>query len=143
MAKANPVLTTDIASTSERKPTVISTHVQRPLEIQDFKFNFKEPIDKKLSCLNFKPIDLSQDFADKIETTGDFKNQVSLEFNKLKGYLKKNSVYATKPSMNTYYYVRPTPQDVLMEKRDWNQTNTSYSGSKLYEWNLDGLTDRQ
>ncbi|KAG5572334.1 hypothetical protein H5410_062100 [Solanum commersonii] len=33
--------------------------------------------------------------------------------------------------------------DVLIEERDWNQTNTSYSGSEIYEWNLDGLTDRQ
>ncbi|WMV57968.1 hypothetical protein MTR67_051353 [Solanum verrucosum] len=45
--------------------------------------------------------------------------------------------------MQTYYYPRPTPQDVLIEERDWNQTNTSYSGSEIYEWNLDGLTDRQ
>ncbi|XP_049360383.1 uncharacterized protein LOC125825086 [Solanum verrucosum] len=45
--------------------------------------------------------------------------------------------------MQTYYYPLPTPQDVLIEERDWNQTNTSYSGSEIYEWNLDGLTDRQ
>ncbi|XP_070040876.1 uncharacterized protein [Nicotiana tomentosiformis] len=30
--------------------------------------------------------------------------------------------------MQTYYYNRPTPQDVLIEERDWNQTNMSYSG---------------
>ncbi|KAG5590783.1 hypothetical protein H5410_041297 [Solanum commersonii] len=89
MAKANPVLTMDIASTSERKPMVVSTSVQRPLEMQDFKFDFKELIDKKLSGLNFKPIDLSQDFADKIETTGDFKNQVSSEFNKPRAIPRK------------------------------------------------------
>ncbi|KAG5594636.1 hypothetical protein H5410_035868 [Solanum commersonii] len=45
--------------------------------------------------------------------------------------------------MQTYYYSRPTPQAVLIEERDWNQTNTSYSISEIYEWNLDGLTDRQ
>ncbi|KAG5599208.1 hypothetical protein H5410_030578 [Solanum commersonii] len=57
-----------------------------------------------------------------------------------KGNPRKNSGYATKPSMNTYYYPRPTPQDVLINERDWNQTNTSNSGFKIYEWNLDGFT---
>ncbi|KAG5630530.1 hypothetical protein H5410_002247 [Solanum commersonii] len=40
-----------------------------------------------------------------------------------------NIAYARKPSMQTYYYPVPTPQDVLIEERDWNQTNTSYSGN--------------
>ncbi|KAG5570671.1 hypothetical protein H5410_060437 [Solanum commersonii] len=34
-------------------------------------------------------------------------------------------------------------QQQLEESSNWNQTNTSYSGSEIYEWNLDGLTDRQ
>ena len=45
--------------------------------------------------------------------------------------------------MMTYYYPRPTPQDVLVEETDWNQTNTSYSCNEVYEWNLDALTERQ
>ena len=45
--------------------------------------------------------------------------------------------------MMTYYYPRPTPQDVLVEERDWNQTNTSYSGNEVYEWNIDALTERR
>nr|XP_016464016.1 PREDICTED: uncharacterized protein LOC107787014 [Nicotiana tabacum] len=95
--------------------------------------NTKELLDKKLSGLNIKSIDLSNDFADKLDTTFDYKNDVLSEFNKLRGYPKKNSKfadsrYADKPRMQTYYYNRPTPQDVLIEERDWNQTNTSYSG---------------
>uniref|UniRef100_A0A1S4CW94 CCHC-type domain-containing protein n=1 Tax=Nicotiana tabacum TaxID=4097 RepID=A0A1S4CW94_TOBAC len=89
--------------------------------------------DKKLSGLNIKPIDLSKDFADKLDTTFDYKNDILSEFNKLRSYPKKNSKfadsrYADKPRMQTYYYNRPTPQDVLIEERNWNQTNTSYSG---------------
>ncbi|XP_075103464.1 uncharacterized protein LOC142178045 [Nicotiana tabacum] len=129
----------DIASTSKSKSEAqtVLTHIQRPPEIQDFKFkslnDLEELLDKKLSGLNIKPIDLSKDFADKMDATFDYKNDVLLEINKLNSYPKKNSKfadsrYADKPRMQTYYYNRPTPQDVLIEERDWNQTNTSYSG---------------
>ncbi|KAG5580640.1 hypothetical protein H5410_051267 [Solanum commersonii] len=121
--------TSEQASTS-KQPDV---HNQRPPEIQDF---------------NFKPLMILKNFLIKneMETTFDFKNQVDLETNKLRGYPKKNSgntKYAHQPSVQTYYYPRPTPQDVLIEERDWNQTNASYNESEIYEWNLDGLTDRQ
>ncbi|KAH0632853.1 hypothetical protein KY284_035639 [Solanum tuberosum] len=41
-----------------------------------------------------------------------------------------------------FYYPRPTPQDVLLEEHEHIITN-SYSGKEIYEWNIDGYTDRQ
>ncbi|KAG5570727.1 hypothetical protein H5410_060493 [Solanum commersonii] len=137
-------------SKTNTEAQTMATPVQRPPEILDFKFksiyDFEELFDKIFSEFSAKPMDLSESFVDEIENTFVFKNYVSLEFIKLRGYPLKNSVntkFAHKLSMKTYYYSSPTPQDVLIEERDWNQTNTSYSGFENYEWNLDGLTDRQ
>ncbi|XP_049365480.1 uncharacterized protein LOC125830329 [Solanum verrucosum] len=41
-----------------------------------------------------------------------------------------------------YYYPRPTPQDVLLEEHEHIITN-SYNGKEIFEWNIDGYTDRQ
>ncbi|KAG5605485.1 hypothetical protein H5410_026977 [Solanum commersonii] len=97
---------------------------------RSYKDESEELLNKKFFEFSAKSMDLSENFADEMEQAFDFKKHVALEFNKLCGYPKNNSgntQFAHKPYMQTYYYSRPTPQDVLIEERDWNQTNTSYS----------------
>ena len=38
--------------------------------------------------------------------------------------------------------LRPTPQDILLEEQEYIVSN-SFSGTEIYEWNIDGFTDRQ
>ena len=147
----------DIASTSK---TVLNvpTHLQRPVDTTGFKVKsfYKEVedlLDKKLSGLGSKPISnefSKKDYFDQLSAIQYPDQDVSAVHSRRfkSGYNQKQKVigkggYATLPSMMTYYYPRPTPQDVLVEERDWNQTNTSYSGNEVYEWNIDALTERQ
>ncbi|KAJ0692784.1 hypothetical protein HanPI659440_Chr15g0589831 [Helianthus annuus] len=61
---------------------------------------------------------------------------------KQKTYGTYNTKYADRPRQRLYYYPRPTPQDVLHEEQEY-EINNSYNGKAIYEWNLDGYTDRQ
>ncbi|CAK8531618.1 unnamed protein product [Lathyrus sativus] len=51
-----------------------------------------------------------------------------------------NPVYSPRP-IEKYYYKRPSPQDLLFEESEPFQN--SYSGKVIYEWNVDGLNDKQ
>ncbi|OIT34739.1 hypothetical protein A4A49_51864 [Nicotiana attenuata] len=63
--------------------------------------------------------------------------QVEDEINKI------SEKYARKPYQKMLYYPRPTPQDVLIEEQDNDHYHQGYSGSDIYEWNIDGLAERQ
>jgi hypothetical protein len=51
-----------------------------------------------------------------------------------------NPIYTSK-SLEKYYYKRPSPQDLLFEENEFYQN--SYSGKSIYEWNIDGLNEKQ
>ncbi|KAG5570730.1 hypothetical protein H5410_060496 [Solanum commersonii] len=55
---------------------------------------------------------------------------------------KISEKYGQKPIQRMYYYPRPTPQDMLLEEHGHIITN-SYNAKEIYEWNIDGYTDRQ
>ncbi|KAG5630265.1 hypothetical protein H5410_001982 [Solanum commersonii] len=94
----------------------LDVHIQRPLEIQEFFLN---------------PYMILKNFLRK-----SFQNLVL----NLLIYLKILQM-RWKPLL--ILKIKPTPQDVLIEKCDCNQTYTFYNGSEIYEWNLDYLTVRQ
>ncbi|XP_060190666.1 uncharacterized protein LOC132619936 [Lycium barbarum] len=66
----------------------------------------------------------------------DYKAKIAADINKIDEY------YAVKPYQRMIYYPRPTPQDVLI-KEEQQVNNTSYSGKEIYEWNIDGYSERQ
>ena len=49
-------------------------------------------------------------------------------------------IYTSKP-LEKYYYRRPSPQDLLFEESEPYQN--SYSEKVNYEWNINGLNDKQ
>ena len=88
----------DIASTLKSKKEDLTTrpYIQRPLVIKGFEKlspieELEKLLDKKFSRLNIKPINLSNAFADKMESTPttDLKNQTKSELNKLRGMIRK------------------------------------------------------
>ncbi|KAL4581677.1 hypothetical protein LXL04_006204 [Taraxacum kok-saghyz] len=63
----------------------------------------------------------------------------NIQINRINSY---DSKFARKPVQRLYYYPRPSPQDVLHEEQEY-EINNSYSGKNVYEWNLDGYSERQ
>ena len=110
--------------------------IQPPPEIEDFKLKstieLERIIENQLKGLKLSTIndEISDD---------EYKNQIYNNINKMERY---NSKYANKPSQKLYYYPRPSPQDVLHEEEEY-VINNSYSGKNIYEWNIDGYTERQ
>lgn len=119
----------------------IKSSIQPPPEIKDYKLkpmnDVMEVIKEKLSNIQINTLE-EENMDD--ET---FEAYVTDSINRLdKGKGAYSSQYVEKPRQRMYYYPRPTPQDVLNEEQEY-VINNSYSGKSIYEWNLDGYTDRQ
>uniref|UniRef100_A0A7N0U0L5 CCHC-type domain-containing protein n=1 Tax=Kalanchoe fedtschenkoi TaxID=63787 RepID=A0A7N0U0L5_KALFE len=75
---------------------------------------------------------LEEEFTGRIESSHkDYKPLIQDEINKLYKY-----------NNNPTYYNRPSPVDILHEEQEYI-LNNSYIGKNIYEWNLDGYTEKQ
>ena len=135
----------------EEKPISIPL-IQPPTFTKDFKLKsaktdeFAQILAEKLKNLQIRVLSEIDDSCDSQSiTSNDSKeindvNSLSEMFANKNNISSINPVYATRP-IEKYYYKRPSPQDLLFEEPDNFQN--SYSGKALYEWNIDGLNDKQ
>ncbi|KAI5348486.1 hypothetical protein L3X38_001373 [Prunus dulcis] len=56
--------------------------------------------------------------------------------------VKKIEKHISPTSLTKNWYPRPTPPDIQFEERNF-QTQFSVSSDKLYEWNIDGLSEQE
>ncbi|KAH0652525.1 hypothetical protein KY289_030203 [Solanum tuberosum] len=121
---------------SKGKEKVAHSSLQPPPDIEYFKikdyFDLENFLEKKFKGGGVQPINV-ENF---MEGEPSHKNEFSDGINKI------SERYARKPVQRMFYYPRPTPQDVLLEEHEHIITN-SYNGKEIYEWNIDGYTDRQ
>ena len=133
----------NISGESSTQEIIATPTIQPPPEIKNFKLksnnDISDILDKKLKGLSEKFNSL------KINTiTEEFINSID-ENNyqeKIDDEIRKLNKFADKPTQRMYYYPRPTPQDVLIEEQEYI-VNNSYHGKHIYEWNIDGYSERQ
>ncbi|KAG5572771.1 hypothetical protein H5410_062537 [Solanum commersonii] len=118
------------------KEKVAHSSLQPPPDSENFKIkgysDLEHFLEKKFKGGGVQPID-AENF---IEGEPSNKKEFYDNLNKI------SEKYARKPVQRMFYYPRPTPQDVLLKEHEHIITN-SYNGKEIYEWNIDGYTDRQ
>uniref|UniRef100_A0A7N0ZRY2 CCHC-type domain-containing protein n=1 Tax=Kalanchoe fedtschenkoi TaxID=63787 RepID=A0A7N0ZRY2_KALFE len=130
-----------IGETSQPKITgkeiiVATPSLQPPPEITGYRLEPKSMLDlENLIEEKFKGLKISileEEFTDQIESNHkNYKPLIQDEINKLYKY-----------NNNPTYYNRPSPVDILHEEQEYI-LNNSYNGKNIYEWNLDGYTEKQ
>ncbi|MCH96737.1 hypothetical protein A2U01_0017726, partial [Trifolium medium] len=122
--------------------------IQPPINIEGFKMTSKNDefvkiLEEKLKQIRLNVISQDNDSSNSdISDTENIDELVKMfaNTNTDNTEVMINPVYASKP-VEKYYYKRPSPQDLLFEEKEPYQN--SYSGKTIYEWNIDGLNDKQ
>ncbi|CAL5193380.1 unnamed protein product [Lathyrus oleraceus] len=123
--------------------------VQPPVSIEGFKMEtegqeFVRILEQKLKGLKITVMsheDYSEDNNENhIDKLSDMFANLDISNLDINNTNNINLVYAPRP-IEKYYYKRPSPQDLLFEESEPFQN--SYSGKAIYEWNVDGLNDKQ
>ncbi|GKA49629.1 hypothetical protein Tco_0742702 [Tanacetum coccineum] len=132
---------TSQASTSQSKkidieenPIFIPYTIDTPINIGEQESILKE-INEKLLKLNINNIN-EDDMTDHEMTDLEEQFKDNFEINKI----KYNTYVPTPESRN--YYNRPTLPDMGFEERN-SLSQAHYSGTEIYEWNIDGHTEHQ
>lgn len=123
--------------------------VQPPVSIEGFKMEtngqeFVRILKQKLKGLNITVMsheDYSEDNnKNHIDQLFDMFANLDISNLDINNTNNINPVYSPRP-IEKYYYKRPSPQDLLFEEPEPFQN--SYSRKAIYEWNVDGLNDKQ
>ncbi|CAL5212221.1 unnamed protein product [Lathyrus oleraceus] len=123
--------------------------VQPPVSIEGFKMEtdgqeFVCILEQKLKGLKITVMsheDYSEDNKENhIDKLSDMFANLDISNLDINNTNNINPVYAPRP-IEKYYYKRPSPQDLLFKESEPFQN--SYSGKAIYEWNVDGLNDKQ
>uniref|UniRef100_A0A7N0VNA9 DUF7746 domain-containing protein n=1 Tax=Kalanchoe fedtschenkoi TaxID=63787 RepID=A0A7N0VNA9_KALFE len=134
--KLSPIGETSQPKITGKEITVATPSLQPPPEITGYKLEPKSMLDlENLIEEKFKGLKIStleEEFTGQIESSHkDYKPLIQDEINKLYKY-----------NNNPTYYNRPSPVDILHEEQEYI-LNNSYNGKNIYEWNLDGYTEKQ
>ncbi|CAL5202502.1 unnamed protein product [Lathyrus oleraceus] len=130
--------------------TISDVPIVQPLvSIERFKMEtngqeFVRILEQKLKGLNITVMsheDYSEDNNENhIDQLSDMFANLDISNLDINNINNINLVYSPRP-IEKYYYKRPSPQDLLFEEPEPFQN--SYSGKAIYEWNVDGLNDKQ